>query len=152
MGPIWKNSCRMDSGIIRSPQMILFSTVVCQTDGFISTRGPRTTQDILRQFFKVLRENIEPGCLGQTELFGDSGWIRLFVHELFKHRSDIATMVFVDAGDYVFLEDVSLVLNQRQHFSASQLAASPRHGHMLPRVTFCLCDFLMLAFLVRQVT
>ncbi|CAE7365753.1 Larp4b, partial [Symbiodinium pilosum] len=86
--------------------------------------------DILRQFFKVLRANIEPGCLGQTELFGDSGWIRLFVHELFRHRSDVATMVFVDAGDYVFLEDVSLVLSQRQHFSASQLAASPRHGEM----------------------
>ncbi|CAE7363139.1 Larp4b [Symbiodinium natans] len=89
-------------------------------------------EDVLQRFFRVLRANLGdlPGCLGQTKLFGDTGWIRLFVHELFRHRPDVALLVFVDAGDYVFLEDVSLVLRHRGQFGESQLAASPRDGDM----------------------
>ena len=87
-------------------------------------------EDVLRHFFKLLEANIVPGCLGQTKLFGDAGWIRLFVHELFIHRPEVDLLIFVDAGDYVFLEDVSRILVQRRNFRTSQLAASPRNGDM----------------------
>ncbi|CAE7715414.1 Larp4b [Symbiodinium sp. CCMP2592] len=85
---------------------------------------------VLHHFFKLLRASIVPACLGQTKHFGDAGWIRLFVHELLRSRPEVDLLVFVDAGDYVFLKDVSQILIQRQHFRASQLAASPRGAAM----------------------
>ena len=87
-------------------------------------------EDVLRKYFQLLQRSIVPGCLGQTQLFGDAGWIRLFVHELFRDRPDLTLLVFVDAGDYVFLEDVSLVLRQRGQFKKNQVGASPRDGDM----------------------
>ncbi|CAE7660005.1 Larp4b [Symbiodinium sp. CCMP2592] len=83
-------------------------------------------EDVLRHFFKLLRANIVPGCLGQTKLYGDSGWIRLFVHELLRNRPEVDLLVFVDAGDYVFLEDVSRLLVQRRQWRVSQVGGNPR--------------------------
>ncbi|CAE7221327.1 Larp4b [Symbiodinium sp. CCMP2592] len=88
-------------------------------------------EDVLRHLFKLLRENVVPGCLGFTKLYGDSGWIRLFAHELLANRPEVDLLVFIDAGDYIFLEDVSRILMQRRHFRASQVAATTRGAHQL---------------------
>eukprot|EP00933_Yihiella_yeosuensis_P036328 TRINITY_DN30094_c0_g1_i1.p1 TRINITY_DN30094_c0_g1~~TRINITY_DN30094_c0_g1_i1.p1 ORF type:complete len:419 (+),score=62.63 TRINITY_DN30094_c0_g1_i1:138-1259(+) len=89
-------------------------------------------EDVLKSFFGVLRDTLPAECLGAgSSLFGDSGWIRLFVHEIFRNRPDVDLLIFLDAGDFIVLEDLSLVLGYRAKFSDEQVAGGP-HGGAVP--------------------
>eukprot|EP00927_Polykrikos_kofoidii_P079021 TRINITY_DN75814_c0_g1_i1.p1 TRINITY_DN75814_c0_g1~~TRINITY_DN75814_c0_g1_i1.p1 ORF type:complete len:593 (-),score=49.68 TRINITY_DN75814_c0_g1_i1:462-2240(-) len=85
-------------------------------------------EEILVPFFQKLKSWLPAKCLGKSSKFGDSGWLRLFANEVFRDRDEIETLVFVDAGDYVFLADPALMLEKRAAFEPEQFAGGPYGG------------------------
>lgn len=77
-------------------------------------------------FFASLRTWIPEGCLGYAPHFGDAGWVRIFITEVFRDRPEIEHLIFVDAGDFVFLEDPAKILQERVRFQDAHVLGAPQ--------------------------
>ncbi|CAJ1340191.1 unnamed protein product [Effrenium voratum] len=93
----------------------------------LARRGTYEVHSDLQPFFQLLSGLLPQDCLGRSRKFGDSGWLRLLPHEVFKVRN-FKRLIYVDAGDYVFLEDPALMLRHRRHFTSTQVAGGPLGG------------------------
>eukprot|EP00929_Paragymnodinium_shiwhaense_P088601 TRINITY_DN48917_c0_g1_i2.p1 TRINITY_DN48917_c0_g1~~TRINITY_DN48917_c0_g1_i2.p1 ORF type:complete len:610 (+),score=121.90 TRINITY_DN48917_c0_g1_i2:190-2019(+) len=93
-------------------------------------------EEVLQSFMGTLRTRLPPSCLGRSSSFGDVGWLRLFVHEVIPKDSGVDLLIFVDAGDYVFLEDPAKILQYRDAFSDTVVAGGPSSWAALPLQLF----------------
>lgn len=84
----------------------------------------------LRRAWALIRRLVPRDCRSHSTHYGSAGFLRLLVHEIVR-QSEVRALVFVDAGDYVFLEDPARLLDHHRRFSASQVAAAPV-SHPLP--------------------
>lgn len=80
------------------------------------------------RFFKRLHTLITSKCASRNPYYGDAGWVRLFVHDVLAGVPDLELLIFVDAGDFVFLEDPALILQHRLEFKEEHLMGSPYTG------------------------
>ena len=86
------------------------------------------SEEVILPFFNKLARIIPPDCLGYSSKFGDSGWIRLLAHEVFTRPRNFTQLIYVDAGDFVFLDDPALMLEHAQEFRGQQVAGGPFGG------------------------
>eukprot|EP00929_Paragymnodinium_shiwhaense_P006304 TRINITY_DN1094_c0_g2_i3.p1 TRINITY_DN1094_c0_g2~~TRINITY_DN1094_c0_g2_i3.p1 ORF type:complete len:611 (+),score=98.11 TRINITY_DN1094_c0_g2_i3:214-1833(+) len=79
----------------------------------------------LQHVWEKINELLPKECRAATKRYGAVGWLRMFPHEVFRDEQykGIGNLIWVDAGDYVFLNDPFLAA--APHFSPGQVAASP---------------------------
>eukprot|EP00438_Fugacium_kawagutii_P031808 Skav203279 [mRNA] locus=scaffold324:167979:172217:+ [translate_table: standard] len=68
---------------------------------------------VLKKFWKVLKRYVPQSCISKHGEFGWLGWMRLFSHEV-PWKADIEDLIWVDAGDFLFFADPSLLLDQHR--------------------------------------
>lgn len=89
--------------------------------------------EVMTPFFRRLRSTVLSHCDRESHrYYNDAGWLRLFVHEIL---TNVEFVIFVDAGDYIFLEDPALLLQHRSDFGPEQLIGAPAGGHWTVQLT-----------------
>jgi len=76
-----------------------------------------------------VRDMVPHSCLKDNSRYGSIGWVRLFPHEVVDAAVD--AVLWVDAGDFVFLDDPAKVLSYIKKFSSEQFIGAPT-SHALP--------------------
>eukprot|EP00930_Biecheleria_cincta_P097232 TRINITY_DN88956_c0_g1_i1.p1 TRINITY_DN88956_c0_g1~~TRINITY_DN88956_c0_g1_i1.p1 ORF type:complete len:522 (+),score=51.69 TRINITY_DN88956_c0_g1_i1:202-1767(+) len=87
-------------------------------------------EDVFTSFLPTLQKIVPQDCLGYSQHFGAAGWVRLFMHEILQDRSEVDQLIFVDAGDYVFLNDAANALHERSMFRETHAIGAPQFGHL----------------------
>eukprot|EP00438_Fugacium_kawagutii_P010902 Skav211513 [mRNA] locus=scaffold352:135759:137390:- [translate_table: standard] len=67
----------------------------------------------LKEFGRVLNRYVPQGCTSYNQGYGFPSWMRLFPHEI-KWKVDLVDLIWVDAGDFLFFADPSLLLDQHK--------------------------------------
>eukprot|EP00928_Gymnodinium_smaydae_P030562 TRINITY_DN22693_c0_g1_i1.p1 TRINITY_DN22693_c0_g1~~TRINITY_DN22693_c0_g1_i1.p1 ORF type:complete len:587 (+),score=138.67 TRINITY_DN22693_c0_g1_i1:224-1984(+) len=91
--------------------------------------------DALQHVWTLLRATVPRDCLNFNSYYGSAGWLRLFAHEFLDlgagDDGESEVVAWVDAGDYVFLDDPALLLQYQSAFSEEHIVAAPK-SHALP--------------------
>ncbi|CAK0795412.1 unnamed protein product [Prorocentrum cordatum] len=78
-------------------------------------------EDTLHQAWRQVRATVPPDCLAFSRRYGSAGWLRLFAQDIVKDE-EVHALIWVDAGDYIFLQDPSRLLD---HYSTAYTFWAP---------------------------
>jgi len=91
----------------------------------------------------LLRSVLPSWCLGINPYYGDQVWLRYFVHELLVDAPEVEICIFVDAGDFIFLEDPAKLLQQARFGDKAVVAAPFRMKGETQARTLAWCEGAM---------
>lgn len=80
--------------------------------------------------WRLVFDIVPPGCRARNVDYGSPGWLRLFPQEIVRDP-EVHMLIWVDAGDYVFLDDPAGIVAQRSLFKPHHVAGAPL-AHALP--------------------
>ncbi|CAE8585629.1 unnamed protein product, partial [Polarella glacialis] len=93
----------------------------------------RVDQD--QDLWQLLRSLVPEDCLNHRAHYGSPGWLRMFPAQVFVAPGDPEVVIWVDAGDFIFLDDPGKLLQHARVLEAAQVVGAPK-GHPLPFQVF----------------
>ncbi|CAJ1383289.1 unnamed protein product [Effrenium voratum] len=73
-------------------------------------------QEELQTAWREINALVPPDCLQFSGHYGDAGWLRMFPHLVIPESEAVDALIWVDAGDFVFLEDPVELARHRENF------------------------------------
>lgn len=87
-------------------------------------------EEELSHAWRQVRRLVPEACLHYDPRYGSPGWLRLFPLDVIRDPT-VRVLIWVDAGDYIFLSDPSKLLEHHAKFKSQHLLGAPI-GHPLP--------------------
>lgn len=80
--------------------------------------------EALDSAWRQIMAAVPQDCLDYSARYGSAGWLRLFAHEIILDP-EVELVAWIDAGDYVFLEDPAHLLRYGEDFEGDEALGAP---------------------------